>query len=120
VVRNHQSVDWLAYFESIQTECPWSLTAYKRGQIDIQYWADSDTLEPLGQFHARMYILELPDNIVEAMAEELDCNDQESEWLFSYPGYGLYATPVKVLIQQNRQQLNTIRNKLGADPAIPE
>jgi hypothetical protein len=60
-----------------------------------------------------MYILDLPDNIVEAMAEELDCNDQECEWLFSYPGYGEFATPVKVLIQQNRKQLNDLRNRLS-------
>jgi hypothetical protein len=60
-----------------------------------------------------MYILDLPDNIVEAMAEELDSNDQESEWLFSYPGYGEFATPVKVLIQQNRKQLNDLRNRLS-------
>jgi hypothetical protein len=119
-VKSHQSVDWLDYFEGIQTECPWSLRAYKAGAIDIQHWADTDRLEPLGVFQARIYIVDLPNSIVEAMAQELDCNDQESEWLFSYPGYGEYATPVKVLIQQNRQQLNTIRNKLGADPAIPK
>ena len=111
--RNHQSVNWLEYFESIQQECPWSLRAYKQGAISIEHWHDTDTLEPLGNYQARMYIVDLPDNIVEAMAEELDCNDQECEWLFSYPGYGEFATPVKVLIQQNRQQLNDIRSRLS-------
>ncbi len=111
--RSHQSVNWLEYFESIQKECPWSLRAYKAGAISIEHWHDTDTLEPLGQYQARMYILDLPDNIVEAMAEELDCNDQECEWLFSYPGYGEFATPVKVLIQQNRKQLNDLRNRLS-------
>ncbi len=112
MVRNHQSVNWLEYFESIQKECPWSLKAYKQGAISIEHWSDTDTLEPLGNYQARMYIVDYPDNIVEAMAEELDCDDQESEWLFSYPGYGEFATPVKVLIQQNRQQLTALRNKL--------
>jgi hypothetical protein len=60
-----------------------------------------------------MYIVDLPDNIVEAMAEELDFNDQDCEWLFSYPGYGEFATPVKVLIQQNRKQLNDLRTHLS-------
>jgi hypothetical protein len=59
-----------------------------------------------------MYIVDYPDSIVEAMATELDCDDQESEWLFSYPGYGEFATPVKVLIQQNRKTLDNLRNKL--------
>jgi hypothetical protein len=113
VVRNHQSVNWLEYFESIQQECPWSLRAYKSGAISIEHWSDTDTIEPLGHYQARMYIVDYPDAIVEAMAEELDCDDQDSEWLFSYPGYGASATPVKVLIQQNRQLLATLRNKLS-------
>ena len=111
--RSHQSVNWLEYFESIQQECPWSLKAYKQGAISIEHWHDTDTLEPLGNYQARMYIVDYPDSIVEAMAEELDCDDQESEWLFSYPGYGEFATPVKVLIQQNRKQLNDLRTRLS-------
>jgi hypothetical protein len=111
--KNHQSVNWLEYFESIQRECPWSLRAYKAGAISIEHWHDTPTVEPLGDYQARMYIVDLPDNIVEAMALELDCNDQDCEWLFSYPGYGEYATPVKVLIQQNRKQLNDLRNRLS-------
>ena len=113
MVKNHQSVNWLEYFESIQKECPWSLRAYKQGAISIEHWHDTDTLEPLGNYQARMYIVDYPDSIVEAMATELDCDDQECEWLFSYPGYGEFATPVKVLIQQNRKQLNDLRNRLS-------
>jgi hypothetical protein len=61
-----------------------------------------------------MYVVDYPDSIVEAMATELDERDCECEWLFSYPGYGEFATPVKVLIQQNRKQLNDLRNRLSA------
>ena len=110
--QNHQDVDWLAYFESIQHECPWSLKAYKQGAIAIDYWEDTATLEPLGKLKARMYIVDYPDSIVEAMATELDLKDVDCEWLFSYPGYGAYATPVKILIQQNRKELNDLRSKL--------
>jgi hypothetical protein len=59
-----------------------------------------------------MYIVDYPDTVVEAMALELDSDDQQCEWLFSYPGYGEFATPVKVLIQQNRAELTMIRDKL--------
>ena len=111
--RSHQSVNWLDYFKSIQQECPWSLRAYLQNKIEIVEWNTISKILPLDSLDARMYIVDLPDVIVEGMALELDTNDQESEWLFSYPGYGEFATPVKVLIQQNRKQLNDLRNRLS-------
>ena len=111
--KSHQSVNWYDYFKSIREECPWSYSAYLKGLIDIERWADTDTIEPLGKFQARMYLIDLPDAEVEALATELDCDDIACEWLFSYPGYGEFATPVKVLIQQNRKELDLIRSKLN-------
>jgi hypothetical protein len=113
VVRSHQSVDWLAYYKSIAKECPWSLRAYQQGLIDLQDWRDSKSIPPLDHYHARVWHVPYPDTVVEAMAEELDSIDPIHEWLFSYPGYGEYATPIPVLIQQNRQQLNQIRDKIA-------
>lgn len=110
-VRNHQSVDWLAYFKSIRSECPWSYAAYNKGLIDIVEYQGVQL--PLGDFSARMYVLNVPNTIVESIAQGFDYADTECEWLYSYPGYGDYATPVKVLIQQNRQQLNDIRASMG-------
>ena len=116
--RSHQSVNWLEYFESIQKECPWSLRAYKQGLLAIEHWADSTTILPLGELKARMYIVDYPDSVVEAMATELDCDDIDCEWLFSYPGYGDYATPVAVLIQQNRKELADLRNKINGSESL--
>jgi hypothetical protein len=110
-VKNHQSVNWLAYFESIREQCPWSLAAYQKDLIDIVTWQPGVAIAGLGAYSARMYIMDHADNIVEAMAKELDTQDVECEWLFSYPGYGEYATPVAVLIQQNRKQLQELRSK---------
>jgi predicted flavoprotein YhiN len=110
-VKNHQSVNWLAYFEGIKTQCPWSLAAYQKDLIDIVEWQPGVAIAGLGAYSARMYIMDHADNIVEAMAKELDTQDVECEWLFSYPGYGEYATPVAVLIQQNRKQLQELRSK---------
>lgn len=118
LVRSHQSVNWLAYFEGIQLECPWSLRAYKQGALEIVNWADSDTILPLGELKARLYIVDYPNAIVEAIAEELDCQDIDCEWLFSYPGYGDYATPVAVLIQQNRKELADLRNKINGSESL--
>ena len=110
--KSHQSVNWLEYFESIQRECPWSLRAYLQNKIEILEWSTISEILPLGVLDARMYIVDYPDVVVEGMALELDTNDPESEWLFSYPGYGEFATPVSVLIQQNRKQLNDLRSRL--------
>jgi hypothetical protein len=110
--RSHLSVDWPSYFKSIRTECPWSLRAYHDGKIEICHWHTTKEILPLGDLEARVYILDLPDSIVEAMATELDLASTDCEWLFSYPGYGEYATPVKVLIQQHRARLNQLRAQL--------
>ncbi len=111
--RSHQSVDWTAYFESIQRECPWSLAAWRKGQIDIVDY--EGTKLPLGDYSARMYVISAPDATVVAIAQSMDYGDSECEWLYSYPGYGDYATPVSVLIQQNRSQLKNLRQQLGVE-----
>jgi hypothetical protein len=110
-VRNHQSVDWYAYFKSIREECPWSYAAYLKGKIDIKEY--NGVRLPLGDYSARMYIINAPDATVVAIADGLDYDDTEYEWLYSYPGYGDYATPVSVIIQQKREELNAIRNRLS-------
>jgi len=107
--RSHQSVNWLEYFESIQQECPWSLAAWRKGLIDIVEYQGQRI--PLGLYSARMYVLSAPDSTVTAIAQGLDYDDQECEWLWSYPGYGEFATPVSVLIQQNRKTLEQLRSK---------
>ena len=111
--RSHQSVDWYDYFKSIREECPWSYAAYLKGQIDIVEYQGQRI--PLGDYQARMYIVSAPDSTVTAIAQGLDYDDSECEWLYSYPGYGDYATPVKVLIQQNRSQLKNLRQQLGVE-----
>lgn len=106
---NQASVNWLEYFQSISKECPWSLAAYKAGQLDIVAW--TGTVEPLGNNQARMYTVNLSNKELAELAESLDEGD--CEWLYSYPGYGPYATPVSVLIQQDRATLTRLRKALG-------
>jgi len=65
---------------------------------------------PLGNYQARVYLVNAPHETVEALAAGLDHG--EDEWLFSYPGFGPFASPVPILIQQNRKQLNDLRNSL--------
>ena len=105
-----EDVNWYAYFKSIRNRCPWSYAAYIKGDIDIVTYQGN--VLPLGNYQARMYVVQAPDATVEALAYALD--EGEDEWLFSYPGYGANATPVAVLIQQNRARIDEIREKLDA------
>ena len=107
MVRSHQSVNWYDYFKSIRSQCPWSYAAYIKGKIDIVDYQNYKIT--LGNYSARMYLVDLPNDAVEALALALDHG--EDEWLFSYPGYGEYATPVAVLIQQNRKTLENLRQE---------
>lgn len=107
---NLNNIDWLAYFTSISEQCPWSLRAYKSGQLDIQSW--QGVIIPLGTMQARMYIVE--DGLdVEAIADSLA--SEGDEWLWSRPGCGPYATPVQVLIQQDAKELARLRAALGEE-----
>lgn len=67
-------------------------------------------IKPLGDYQARVYIVHAPNATVEALSHTL--NYGHDEWLFSYPGYGEWATPLPTLIQQDRSRLTSIRNKL--------
>jgi hypothetical protein len=108
--RSHQSVDWFHYFKSIRKECPWSYAAYVRGELSIIPFENK--VLPLGDFEARMYCVELSPSELEALSEKLNASDADNEWLFSYPEYGDFATPIPVLIQQNRKKLNDLRENL--------
>jgi hypothetical protein len=106
--KSHQSVDWYHYFKSIREQCPWSYAAYIKGKIDITEYMGQRL--PLGTYQARMYVINASDATVVAIAEGFDYEDKEYEWFYSYPGYGEYATPVSVLIQQSRAHLNSLRS----------
>ena len=105
--KSHLSVDWYDYFKSIRKECPWSYQAYIHGKIDIVEYEGLSI--PLGEYSARMYLVDQSNEVVEALAASF--NHGLDEWLFSYPGYGDYATPVSVLIQQNRKTLADLRQQ---------
>jgi hypothetical protein len=111
VEKNHQSVNWNEYFLGIQQQCPWSVTAWAKGKIDIQPWRGH--VLPLDVYRARIYTVKnINRRRLKKLANKLDLADTENEWLWSHPCYGPYATPIPCLIQQNRQVLTEIRSKL--------
>ncbi len=104
---NQERNKWADYFYKIREQCPWSLAAWNKGEIDIVAWTGE--VLPLAGYQARVYIVQGTDDEVKALAKELDYG--ECEWLYSFPGYGPFATPDKVLIQQDRAELTRLRNK---------
>jgi hypothetical protein len=84
--------------------CPWSLAAWNQGQIDI---VTTRVIRPLGDFQARIYILDLSKRRLKKLCVLRDHG--EDEWLWSHPEYGAYAAPVPCLIQQDRATLTRLR-----------
>ncbi len=103
---NQERNKWADYFYRIRKQCPWSLAAWNKGEIDIVDWTGE--VLPLAPYQARVYKVDLPDAEVKKLAAELDHG--ECEWLYSFPGYGPFATPTSVLIQQDRAELTRLRN----------
>ena len=108
--KSHQSVDWHNYFEHIRKECPWSWSAWQQGLIDIVEY--QGVKQPLAPYQARMYVIHSDPTVITSICSAFDYEDSQDEWLYSYPGYGDWATPVGVLIQQNRKQLQNLRQQL--------
>ena len=106
-----KSVDWKAYFENISDACPWSLEAYKNDEI--QFFEGDVAIRSLGKGKANLYIL--PDIDVDhiyELAEQLDELYFQYEFLWSHPDYtkgGNRATPVPVIIQQDKAELEYLR-----------
>lgn len=106
--RNHPSVDWEQYFDSIRAECPWSIAAWRNGLVHIRRWGAP---EPLGAYSVRVYTNNMNRRTLKRVCAELN-QDTESEWLWSHPAYGAYGTPVPCFIQQNRRVLAEIRTRI--------
>lgn len=106
------SVDWSQYFQQIQTECPWSWAAWRRGEIWIG--TRGDLVKPLDAYQARMYVIKrITPRQLKKLANRLDQIDTVNEWLWSHPRYKKFSTPVPVLIQQDRSRLNHLRTSLS-------
>ena len=106
-----ENVNWKAYFEKISDACPWSLEAYNNDEI--QFFEGDIAIRSLNTGKANLYIL--PDIDVDhiyELAEQLDELYEEYEFLWSHPNFtkgGNRATPVPVLIQQDRELLEYLR-----------
>ena len=106
VVVKAADANWESYFLKIKSQCPWSWTAWQKNNIDIVKWQGK--IIDLGSFDARIYLTKsLNPRRLKKLCRDLD--QGVYEWLWSYPGYGPFATPMFCLIQQDRARLEQIR-----------
>jgi len=106
-----EKVDWEAYFKKIKVVCPWSLAAWKKGEIKIEQW--SGEWQHLENYQAIVYIVANTNRRrIKKLAKKLNTS-YEYEWLWSEPKYGDYGSPVPILIQQSRRKLFDLRFDTG-------
>ena len=106
-----EKVNWSAYFDHIRSVCPWSYSAFKKGEIKITNWNGEP--EPLGNNQAIVYVVsDTNRRRLKKLAKKLD-NDKSYEWLWSEPKYGKFGSPVPILIQQDRRKLFDLRYDQG-------
>ena len=110
---------WANYFASIKGVCPWSLSAFMNNNIlFIEYnevclktWS---SLFNNTKYEAFVYkCIDKPVEWLVNKCEELNEKDSSNEWLWSHPIEGGNSTPIPVLIQQDREQLECLRDKIG-------
>ena len=106
--KQEQKSDWGEYFFRIREYCPWAYTAWQKNLIDI---VSTKEILPLDKYKARVYIFDLNKRKLKKLCKNRD--EGEYEWLWSVPGYGINGTPLPCLIQQDRKELNDIRDKLS-------
>jgi len=105
------SVDWSEYFEHIKPVCPWSAAAWKKEEIKITTW--NGKIEELGNNQAIVYICKgYNRRRLKKLCKKIDISEQY-EWLWSEPTHGPYASPVPILIQQDRRKLFDLRFDTG-------
>ncbi len=109
-----EEVNWIEYFASIVSVCPWSKAYWEKQKIDVAKWQGTINVKPLGDNVARIWIHKnasgrLLCNIHHKLNEER----QDEEWLYSHPQYGGHSTPIPVLIQQDLKLLSKIRESLN-------
>jgi hypothetical protein len=109
---------WLPYFQSIKNNCPWSLKAYMKEKILFLDWSDTTYLTWTKLFQSTKYeafVFKCNEKSVEwleAITQNLNDLEDGNEYLWSHPEEGGESTPVPVVICQDEQMLNELREKL--------
>tara|TARA_R100001510_G_C7653752_1_gene212139 strand:+ start:1292 stop:1705 length:414 start_codon:yes stop_codon:yes gene_type:complete len=126
---DQKEVDWLKYYTKIRQVCPWSYRSYTMGSISTIPYNEMTFHTYANAFKVTkskdgvladcfVYVCEgKSPQWLEAKVKELQSVDKysASEWLYSTPDDDDEgnATPVPVIIQQRKAQLEELRQKTG-------
>lgn len=104
-------MDWTQYFEHIKPVCPWSGAAWKKGEIKIREWTGE--IEDLSSNQAIIYICKgYNRRRLKKLCKKISTSEIY-EWLWSEPTHGDYASPLPILIQQDKRKLFDLRFDTG-------
>jgi hypothetical protein len=102
---------WDEYFHYIKGECPWSLSAWKRGTLLITHWKGKPV--ELGDLEGIVYVhTNASARLLKKLEQRLNSRDENCEYLYSHPTFRHYSAPFPCLIQQDRAYLRYLRDKL--------
>jgi hypothetical protein len=118
---NSKDINWSKYYEAIKDECPWSSFAYTQGKLlhlDFKSYKHTTTQEEMTEqmnLWAIAYIN--PDKTPDELNDWCEQRNKEQEtctYFFSHPEHDPNgnATPIPMLIQQNRYVLELARDKV--------
>ena len=117
--REVEEAKWACYFAKIKGVCPWSYRAYMADNILFVDYTDS-TFNTWRLFlkgtKFEAVVFKCPEKSSEWLnkkCDQLNAEQTTYEWLWSHPEHGGDSTHIPVLIQQMRQQLEELREKIG-------
>lgn len=114
-----EEVNWAKYFAKIKGVCPWSFKAYMKETIlfidysDVTLYTWSILLDAT---HYEAFVYKCPGKTskwLQAKCDQLNENNTKHEWLWSHPEHGGDSTPIPVLIQQDKNILQQLREQVG-------
>ena len=116
------NIDWQGYYASIKSVCPWSYKAFMNDNIlVIEYGANTfktwSCLFTGTKYEA--FVFKMPQITAEELHTLCDHYNEtlgdkyKSEFLWSHNEEGGDSTPVPVIIQQDKAQLETLRESMG-------
>jgi len=102
---------WATYFKSIESICPWSLSAYRQNKL--KFIQGVTPILELEQYEAIIYFEDTftPKQLA---AITLQLNDMyaEYEFFWSHPLEGGNSAPEACIIQQDYAKIEQIRQKI--------
>lgn len=102
---------WAEYFASIEGVCPWSSSAYQKGQI--KFVQGYRPIQDLAGYAAIVYFEDqLSSAELAYIIKQLNEDYDEYEFFYSHPEHGGNSAPEACIIQQDYQKIEAIRQKL--------